>query len=93
MRVITNSILTVAQNIDSVAESADDQAAGIKHIAASTDELDRSTQDNASMFEDNTQVIAKMKDATLTLLNEVDFFKTGAKHASGASKQKMAMRA
>lgn len=93
LRVITNSILTVAQNIDSVAESADDQAAGIKHIAASTDELDRSTQDNASMFEDNTQVIAKMKDATLTLLNEVDFFKTGAKHASGASKQKMAMRA
>lgn len=54
LEVILNGISNVAQNVSEIAAASREQSSGIAEINVAIEQLDRSTQRNAAMFEETT---------------------------------------
>ncbi|WP_406871188.1 methyl-accepting chemotaxis protein (plasmid) [Thioclava sp. 'Guangxiensis'] len=58
---IVEGIMTVAEMIRTIAQSASELASGIQEITTATSELDRTTQQNAALFEETNAAVASLQ--------------------------------
>ncbi|OCX66532.1 hypothetical protein BFP70_04735 [Thioclava sp. SK-1] len=81
---IVSGIRKVFERIEQIANAAKETEVGISEIAKATNELDRSTQQNAAMFEETNAAIATLRSETSSLVAEVAIFQIDSAQASRA---------
>lgn len=82
---IMSGIDGVAQNVSEIAVSANQQSSGISEINSAVENLDRSTQQNAAMFEETTASNQALTEEASNLAQIVSAFKVDAVPKNGAS--------
>lgn len=78
LRDILEAISQVAQFSDRIAEASRDQSSGISEVAAVITDLDRLTQQNATMADEGMQLAALLKEHATSMEMNLDFFRTGS---------------
>lgn len=76
LREILRSISQVAEFSAKIAESSREQSNGISEVSAVFADLDRLTQQNATMAEEGTVRVRNLRDRTQGLEMMIDFFST-----------------
>jgi methyl-accepting chemotaxis protein len=72
---IVAGVRDVAARFEAIATAASETEQGINEISKATAELDRSTQQNAAMFEETSAAIGQLRDETGALVREVAAFR------------------
>ena len=80
---ILAGITDVSQNVSEIANSASVQSGGISEINTAVEQLDRSTQQNAAMFEETTAASQALTDEARNLANVVAGFSILEQSAGG----------
>ena len=71
LKSIAESVGDVSARIDSLAKSSAEQEISVQQITSAASELDRTTQENAAMFEETTAAITTLKVETGNLMTSV----------------------
>ncbi|MGC3939312.1 methyl-accepting chemotaxis protein [Roseobacter sp. EG26] len=74
LETILTGITNVSQNVSEIAVSASEQSSGIAEINVAVEQLDRSTQQNAAMFEETTAASQSLTNEATTLAQLVAGF-------------------
>jgi methyl-accepting chemotaxis protein len=77
LSTITESVTAAAEQVASIARTATSQAQSLGEMNAAIADLDRVTQQNASMFEETTATCQSLDSATLGMIDLVARFRTG----------------
>lgn len=77
LRDVVRSVTDVSERMSMIAEATVSQSAGIENINQSLFEIDRSTQDNVSMFENTTETSTSLRLASQDLDRLASQFRTG----------------
>ncbi|WP_171060750.1 methyl-accepting chemotaxis protein [Poseidonocella sp. HB161398] len=85
---IVQGITTVAEMIRAMAQSASELSGGIGEITTATSELDRTTQQNAAIFEETNAAVASLQGEAQSLAEAIRIFELG----SGAAPASEGMR-
>ncbi|MCF8483861.1 MAG: methyl-accepting chemotaxis protein [Rhodobacteraceae bacterium] len=78
---ITDSVAAAAEQVASIAATATDQAQSLSEMNAAIADLDRVTQQNASMFEETTAACQSLDQVTFGMINLVSHFNLTQRHA------------
>ncbi|MCU0901429.1 MAG: methyl-accepting chemotaxis protein [Cypionkella sp.] len=73
---ITDSVAAAAEQVAAIARTAKDQAQSLTEITVAIADLDRVTQQNASMFAQTTSACQALDGATRTMIGMVSHFTT-----------------
>ena len=71
---ITESVAAAAEQVAAIASTANDQAQSLTEMNSAIADLDRVTQQNASMFEETTAACQSLDNATLGMIDLVSLF-------------------
>ncbi|MBW4710308.1 methyl-accepting chemotaxis protein [Roseobacter sp. YSTF-M11] len=74
LETILQGVTNVSQNVSEIAVSASEQSGGIAEINTAVEQLDRSTQQNAAMFEETTAASQSLTNEASTLAKLVAGF-------------------
>ncbi len=74
---ITGAFQRIGQIVDDMAQSAQTQASGISEISIAIDQIDKATQQNASMIEQNSAASRSLAQESESLAALVATFRTG----------------
>ena len=77
IRSVVDEVNNMGQLIEEISHSAQEQATGVGVVNQAMNELDRSTQQNASLVSELTRSTEALTDSSTRLLQAVDFFRTG----------------
>lgn len=77
LETILRGILDMSKNVSAIAVSAQEQSNGISEINVAVEQLDRSTQQNAAMFEETTAASQSLTDEAGKLAQLVAGFRVG----------------
>lgn len=74
--VITESVVAAAEQVTAIANTASSQSLSLTEIAVAIADLDKVTQQNASMFQETTTACQSLDTATSTMIDLVGHFVT-----------------
>jgi methyl-accepting chemotaxis protein len=74
---ITGSIDQVVQMIEAIADASNEQSVGIHQVHKALSDIDRVTQENASLVEQTTAAAESLSTEASHLRQNMAFFKTG----------------
>ena len=92
LKTIENYIVTINQHMDAIATSAREQSTGLAEVNTSVNQMDQTTQQNASMVEETSAASASLAQESAKLRDLVSQFNLGVVHEPAAALRQTARR-